>query len=314
LCGIELELLLFDAGNRDLVRNYELVEDILHGLPRNIWRDWYPYQLELKTKPADKPKDAIKEMKELYRTSTDAFKEHDIYVIPATSISTNDCMYCGLHTHISYPNETREVFFDRAMGIYPYILSLADHCKNFETTELNTSNRLRNSHHIRLPQLNKERFYSTRIPNSDRKYRDIIYSPRIREGESENERARMIKPDTMEIRMLDTPSLFSFFVYQIETIYNLASRIKDNNPLVQMLSSNYNKTESALRMSRELAIHQRYGMNKIFRMSNFGVCELLSEYFNITFPNQTQFEFREEKGLSANTNGFICMAIEGGWL
>jgi hypothetical protein len=125
----------------------------------------------------------------------------------------------------------------------------------------------------------------------------------------------MRKPDTVEIRMLDTPSLFSYYVFIIKYLFALGERIKDNNPMVECLTKkDWRDTESKLRLSRDLLVNQRYGVNKIFRKLNTEVCEDTSKFFGIDFPRQTQFEFREAKGLSADVNGYLSMATMGGWL
>jgi len=309
-CGIELEVLLFDARNKEPLQNQRLVERILENLPSNIYRDYYPYQLEIRSKPHNNPKAIVDEVKELYRLSAKEFLKHRIFIIPAPSIVKNGYTHCGFHAHISYPkNRDKDSYYKYAMGMYPFILSLADHSKNFEIGDIKVSDRLENSNHIGMPELRQDRFMDINIDR--RKYRDLIYSPCITNN---GDRHRLKKPATIEVRILDTPSLFSYFEFMVYYITNLASRIKADNPMVKALKDDYQETNNKLGMTRRLLIFQRYGLNKIFRMLNSDVCEEVCNYCDIKFPRETQFEFRERLGLSANVNGYLSMATKGGWL
>ncbi len=309
-CGVELELLLFDARNKEPLQNQNLVERILGNLPSRVYKDYYPYQLEIRTKPHGDPESIVKETKELYTQSAKEFLKHRIYVIPAPAIVREGYTHCGLHAHISYPdNRSKDTYYKKAMGMYPFILALADHSKNFEVGDLQTSDRMDKSSHIGLPFLNQDSFMD--IHRDRRKYKDIIYSPHIKDS---GNRHRLNKPATIEIRLLDTPSLFNFYEFIIYYITNVASRIRANNPMVKMLRDNYNESQNRLSMTRNLLINQRYGLNKVFRMLNADVCEEVCNHCNIKFPRDTQFEYREKLGLSANVNGYLSMATKGGWL
>lgn len=317
-CGIELEFPLFDIERKQLLRDYGVIESVLQHLPDKIWRDYYAYQLELRTDPHDNPRAIVEEAKELYRLSNKEFCKRNIYIVPAPGITNDggnaDHMYCGMHSHIGYPKEKdKSKYFNRAMGMYPFLLSLVGHTKNFETSQYSGSDRLRRSNHIGLPYLTKNEFLGGNDGNN--KYKDIILSNKISKSDSEGMgRSRMVKPDTIEFRMLDTPSLFNHFEFQIYFITHLASRIRDDNPMVRMLEASYAGSKGHLQMTRDLLINQRYGVNKIFRMLNSSVCEDIAEYFDISYPRQTQFEFREEKGYSGDINGYLSMISDGGWI
>ena len=310
LFGVELELLLFDARQKEPLQNMGLCERILENIDKQIYRDYYPYQLELRTKPHDNPEDTLKEMKDLYKKASKAFIKHDIYVVPVPAIVRSGYVYCGLHTHISYPKEkTSKNYFNRAMGMYPFILSLADHSKNFEVAEMEMSDRLDKSNHIGLPYLDAKQFLSGNPGNH--KYKDIILSLPI---DDDHNRSRMKKPTTIEVRILDTPSLYGFFEFNVRYLMALAKYIKDDNPMLEMLRLDNREVSNRLSMTRNLIVKQRYGINKIFRMANMDVCETISDYFNIKFPEETQFEFRERNNFSGDVNGFLSMSTKGGWL
>ena len=309
-CGVELELLLFDSHTKEPVDSNSKTERILGDLPRQIYKDYYPYQLEIRTNPYSTPIDVVNETKKLYKETSKAFLRKGIYVVPVPSITKKGYVYCGMHIHLSYPTDRNAInYYKRAMGMYPFILSLADHTKNLETSDLETSERLTNSHHIGIPHLNQQEFVNA--DSHEHKMRDIIYSGGVR---SDDNRSQMKKPATIEIRMLDTPSLFSFYEFMVYFTMNLAGRIRTNNPMVSQLEDNSSDIRNKIDLTRRLLSHSRYGVNKIFRMLNSDVCEDMCSYFNINFPRETQFEYRERLGLSASTNGYLSMAIKGGWI
>lgn len=309
--GIELELLLFDNKNKEPLQNTQLCERVLNNLPFNIWKDFYSYQLEIRTKPHSRPDDIVKETRDLYKLASKEFIKHNVYVIPVPAITRGGFeAYCGLHAHISYPKDSNmDNMYYRAMGMYPPLLSLADHTKNFEVSDFNVSDRLEKSRHIGLAHLDHSRFMEGNRDNE--KFRDLILSLPISNSDS---RSRMKKPYTIEVRLIDTPSLFSFYEFIIYFLCNLASRIRVNNPMIKMLREDANQVSNNIAMTRDLMINQKYGINKIFRMMNSDVCEDISNYFDIKYERQTQFEFRKEKGYSADVNGFLSMATEGGWI
>jgi hypothetical protein len=172
-----------------------------------------------------------------------------------------------------------------------------------------TSERIKNSPHIGMARLNSEAFYAS--GTNDSKYRDIIFSP----GVSDNHNpSRMKKPNTIEARMMDTPSLLTHYELITNFLMGVASRIREDNPMVNMINEDINRTRGLVDMTRDLLGNQRYGVNKIFRMLNSQVCEETCDYLDMPFIKQTQFEFREEYGLSADVNGFLSMATKGGWL
>jgi hypothetical protein len=315
-CGIEIELMLFDSRNKEPLQRGDLQEKILLNIQgikgcENIWKDFYPWQLELRTKPSDNPDEIIRETKNLYNICTKEFSKHKIFVIPVPMLSNGQQAYCGMHMHIGYPNigETDE-YYKKAMGMYPFALALTDHSKNCELSMYHNSERLDKSRHIGFPYLDKEDFLRGN-QGEGRKYKDIILSLPVERPEN---KSRLVKPYTIEVRSFDTPSLFSFYEFMVRYMCSIASRIRSDNPIVKGLDSNIGGISNKLNMTRDLMINQRYGVNKIFNMLNVDVCQNVSDYFGFTLPRQTQFEYREDMGLSANVNGYLTMAIKGGWL
>jgi hypothetical protein len=311
--GIELELLLFDTKRKEPLRDMDVCEAVLHSIRKNtkspnVYRDYYPYQLEIRSTPSNSASDIIEEVLTLYKEAQKEFMKYNVLIIPAPGIVKNNYRHCGFHIHMSSDEVEDNSYFEMAMGMYPFILSLADHTKNFETDTIHTSDRLSKSPHIGKPRLDKRAFLEGN--RNESKYRDIILS--LSNGGDNH--SRLKKPATIEARMFDTPSLVKHFDFIVRFCIELASRIRLDNPMVSMLKENIDGTSKLVDMSRELLINQRYGVNKIFRMLNSDVCETASDFFGIEFPRQTQFEYREEHNLSANVNGFLSMATKGGWL
>ena len=312
MLGVELELFLFDVNTKEPMRDNDYLEDILQDLPYNIYKDYYPHQLELRTDAFNNPEDLIRQTKELYNLAANRLNKHGIIIIPAPNITVDDrYMWCGMHIHISYPNRKQTApYWNKAMGMYPFILSLTDHTKNFEVNQLHAGERVAKSRHIGLPYFDKSQFL--RGNSGERKYKDIILSNEV--SDDGHGRHRLIKPATIEMRIFDTPSLVSTYETMIRYIFSIAQYIKNNNPMVTMIENQRNDAEQFLFHTRGYITTQRYGVNKIFHKLNTDVCEEVCDFFNISFNRETQFEFREKLGLQANVNGYLSMAIEGGWL
>ena len=307
--GVELEVMLFDTTRKEPLQSEATADDILSGLPYNIYRDFYAYQLELRSAPSSKPENIIKEIRNLYKIASREFIKENIFLIPVPNISVDGYIPCGMHVHISYPErKTVPPYFNKAMGAYPFILAMADHSKNFELDPINTSERMNTSRHIGMPHLNKEAFIDGHGPG-ERKFRDMILSPPIHHKE---DRHRLVKPVTIEFRLFDTPSLFSYFKLILEYTMAIAKHIKVNNPMMEYLKSP--RYRDYLALTRTQLLRSRYGVNKIFRMWNTDICEDVCEHYNIDFSRETQFEYRERLGKAATTSGYLSMALEGGWL
>lgn len=303
--GSEVEFTLFDSVSKTPLTDMTLLEDILKTLPPEISRDHYPHQLEIRTRPHDNIASLLNEMKKFYRLASKSFIKNGVYIVPIPSLS-KDYMFCGMHIHLSFPDSPVDSYYDIAMGMYPFLLSLADHTKNYESDPIMASERINRSHHIGFPYLIKRDFFSNR---EDSKYKDIIYSP-----PNDEDSIRLNKPNTIEIRLLDTPSLFSFYKFILEFIYNISVNIRVGNPIIDSIKNQYNEIERLLSLTRILMVSQRYGVNKVFRSLNSEVCEIICDRFSIQFPRETQFEYRERLGISADINGFLQMATHGGWL
>jgi len=304
--GVELECVLFDLTTKSPPSSNAQTDSILSEInSKNIYRDYYAWQLELKTTPTSDIDKSLKEMRILYKSAAKVFDKHNIMIIPMPNILSTSNTYCGMHIHFSFPDLEVSNYYNKAMGMYPFLLALADHAKNSEIQAANCSGRMSRSRHIGMPPLDRHSF---RAPGS--KFHDIHLSP-PNKGESP---ARVKKPTTLEVRLFDTPSFFSMYKFLVEATVNLARYLRLDNPVVLRLKNDNNTMRNELSMTRELVESQKYGLNKVFKMSNENVCRELASYFSLDYPSETQFEYRQRAGLNYDINDYIRMAIEGDWL
>lgn len=307
--GVELEMMLFDINEKRLVRDGDFTHAVLSTLPHEISKDYYPFQLEIRTNPHSEVEDILKETRKFYKMAKDAFAKEGVLVIPAPELGDESRTPCGMHVHVHYPGiKDNNLYWNRAMGMYPFILALSDHSKNSERNIYDNSHRMNTSPHIGLPYLNQDEFIGMHGGTS--RYKDIAFTP----PNTNDEGTKMKKPTTLEIRILDTPSLFSFYEFQLRYIKTIAEHIKDDNPMVDIIDDSTSKAFNILKMSRALVVNQRYGVSKIFHKLNSTVCREVAERYGFNYHKDTQFEYREELGLSANINGYLSMATKGGWL
>lgn len=287
--GAEVELILFDSTTNSVLQENQRhrANKVFESLPNNIWKDYYPWQLEIRSDPFNSPDKVISQLLSFYKMADEAFKKENLYVIPSPYLGLkNENSYCGMHVHVKYVNDAlNQQFYERAWSAYPFILAIADHTKNSENEET-FSRRLTNSHHVGIPYLNRDDFS---VGTGNMRYKDITIN-RLKTGnDGENPRNRIKTVATLETRIFDTPSLGSHLRFITESVYNIFSKLKVNNFFV----SNNNKY-NVIKMTRDLSINQSYGFNKILHESNSNVCEDLCELFKIQFPRTTQFEFRRQ--------------------
>lgn len=293
--GCEVELVLYDAEMGGLLtkERFWKAEKVFKNLPDKIWKDYYPYQLEIRTGVHKNPQSAINEIVELYKMADAAFSKENLFIVPVPWVGIGDDSYCGMHVHVRYLDEKENnSFFEKTWGAYPFILAIADHTKNAESNTFNTSARISNSHHIKMPYVDTDAF---NIGTGEHRWKDITPN-RLKQADNPDPKKTLKSVSTLETRIFDTPSLMSHLQFIVESTYNVFASIRNDNPIMKMgIQSNYDRFV----MTRALMQAQRYGVNKILRDANFNICEQISQYFGIECPQETQFEFREQfTGLS----------------
>lgn len=287
--GLECEIILFDGEQNRLLHSSQLhrAEKAWQNLPPLIYKDYYSYQGEIRTNPHDNPQDAIKQLIELYRLADEEFARYGIFMVPVPWVGMGDDSYCGMHVHVRYMDEQHnKEFYRKAWGALPFIYALADHTKNAETSEFESSVRLAGSHHIKLPYVREQDFW---IGTGEHRWRDVTVNKLKTDPHEPKKTVKTV--ETLETRIFDTPSLLPHLRLIVEGTYNIYAHIKAENPVTKAGVENL---QDKFSMTRELAIKQRYGTNKILRDANFNIVEGMCNYFGMEFPRETQFEFREQ--------------------
>lgn len=289
--GVECEMVIVDGHTWGLLKNDQLhrAQEAWKKLPDLIHKDYYPYQLEIRTDPHEDPLKAVQQMIDLAKLADQEFLKQKLFIVPVPWTGMGDDSFCGMHVHIRYKDDKyNKQYFERAWGAYPFVLALADHTKNAEVDEFIGSVRMDKSHHIKLPYERPQDFY---IGTGEHRYRDITVNKLVTNPDDPKKTVK--KVETLETRIYDTPSLYEHMRLIIEGTYKVFSHIRPDNPVMQKGVETWT---DKFQLTRALAIQQRYGLNKVLRESNLSIMETLGEYFDFPVPVQTQFEFREQFG------------------
>lgn len=257
--GMEVELYIVDSRGR-LLQNYDIVERITESLPEYIWRDYYAYQLEIRTRPYDNPKSLMRNFNGLFKKAEQACYENGFYLVPTAYIE--GYVPCGIHIHVRYKQKQQRAF-ERAWNAYPFMLQIASFFKNSPGGAF-LGNRMVNSRHIGLAPRSKKLFLS-----GMKKYRDWHFN-KTRRRHSDHPRHRLKDVDTLECRFYDTVSL-DRLSNLILAHFNLMSYIKPET-LGEKIEDTY-FAEVALTRENMLANHQPFNI----------ALNLISEEFDFLF-------------------------------
>jgi hypothetical protein len=244
----------------------EILEKCLEKLPKTVTKDYYPYQLEVRTMPHNNPEDLIKEFEETLKLCREVFKKYKIEIKPASWLGGNE-NFNGVHFH--FRNGARTNFQKTMYNMYPFVLSITDCFKNSVSSSNEVSRRFGNSNHIGFPALNN---LSRRSFNEDR-YRDIIVN-----GYTENTRHRLKSEPTIEVRTFDVPYNFEYFKNLTKLMYSLFNNINSEE---EIKPAEDEVIKAALLETRQDIAVQRIGHNFLFDKSNKEVYEELCALFNI---------------------------------
>lgn len=287
--GVECELVIFDGRENRLLTNQQLprAQRAWDRLPPLVHKDYYPWQLEIRTDPHEDPMSAYNQMVALARQADAEFRKEDLFIVPVPWTGMNEESFCGMHVHVRYKDDKyNKQFYERAWGAYPFILALADHTKNAEANEFIGSVRIEKSHHIKVPYEKRAEFD---IGTGEHRYRDITVN-KLKTDPGDPKKT-MKSVETLETRIFDTPSLPQHMRLIIEGTFKTFQHIRPDSPVMQ---KGVEEWSDKFHLTRALAIQQRYGMNKVLREANISVLEVLGEYFDFPVPTETQFEFREQ--------------------
>lgn len=231
IIGVEMEVYVLDASDQFiyLLEDRDVIEDIYNEFDERVYKDYYTYQLEIRTNPSDDWKEVARELIELIAKVSKVARERDCCIAPVSHIT--GAMFNGFHVHISYrPEMNFENMVRHAFAMYPFMLdvtrlTLSAPYKNREYGAILSLRQL-DSPHIGVPPLH---YTIDKLENywiwdeearAGNRYHDIIINTNRKEG-----RHRIKNVDTIEIRMFDCVGSKRYIKYVLETVYTIAKFI-----------------------------------------------------------------------------------------
>lgn len=230
--GAEMEVYIIDEYNDEykLLSSDIVLRDIYREFDERVYRDYYPYQLEIRTNPSDDPAEVSEELCELIREAQRVAKELQCNIAPVSYIKDEytQSMFCGFHVHVSIePEMSISKMADLMFSMYPFVftitkITLSSPVRSKEHGDI-LSIRQIESPHIGVPPLNltnreiEEMYLYSEEARGENRYYDIIINVNKKEG-----RRRVKDVNTIEIRMFDSVGLDKAIHCTIEAVYNIA--------------------------------------------------------------------------------------------
>lgn len=229
--GAEMEIYLIDTyeDRYELLDEKSVIEDIYSEFDDRVYKDYYDYQLEIRTNPSDDWEEVAGELVELMKRVSRVAREKDCIIAPVSYIK--DGMFNGFHVHVSYrPEMSFGKMVEHALAMYPFMLDIARitlsaPIRNRTHGEILSLRQL-DSPHIGVPPLefNNRDFENYWIYDENarynNRYHDVIVNTNRKEG-----RHRIKSVDTIEIRMFDCVGYKRAIYNVIESVYNVAKFI-----------------------------------------------------------------------------------------
>jgi len=260
--GVEVEMYLWDLEAGSLLEDEHLLNDCLAKLPITVTRDYYVYQLEVRTNPHKNPEDLVKEFIDTLNLCRKVFSAQNIRILPVSWLGYGE-MFNGVHFHFRNGNSNH---FDTTMfNMYPFVLALTDCFRNTAVNDKCLSNRFVNSQHISLPNL-------TNITRSNR-YSDIAVN-----RHRENDRHRLKSVNTIEVRTFDVPYDIDYLRNLTELMFNVFKHINYNEKI--KLYEDEETRKRFVKSREEIMIHA-FGYNHYLEMLNVDIYKWLCNRFNI---------------------------------
>ena len=261
--GTEMECYLWDEYNEDLLREENVMDDILSELPKVITKDYYHYQIEVRTLPHNSPDGLLNELKKNLMMADKVCRKFDVRIIPMSWLGGGE-MFNGLHFH--FRNGERNNFEQTLFNTYPFVLALTDAFKFSPLNRGKLSYRFSKSPHVTMPKL-REMVKSQR-------FSDVCLNPH-----TENTRHRMKNVNTMEVRTFDIPFNFEYMSNLTKLLYNVVAFINNRGKIDNGM--NYNEMEDRIDKTRKSIMNDQVGYNYMFEDYNVSIYKWLCEKFNI---------------------------------
>ena len=306
IVGAEMELYLIDTyeDKYELLDDENVIEDIYSEFDERVYKDYYDYQLEIRTNPSDDWKEVANELISLMREVSRVAREKDCIIAPVSYIRGG--MFNGFHVHVSYkPEMSFGRMVEHMLAIYPFMLditriTLSAPIRNRTHGEILSLRQL-DSPHIGVPPLEYSNIdfedywiYDDNARYSNR-YHDIIVNTNRKEG-----RHRIKSVDTIEIRMFDCVGSEPAIKCVLESVYKIAKYI--NPEWFNKFRYNYSlmlRLRNLIQNSKLMLVNPNDWINpltlvKVDELLNYldVECKVTSPWiyyvyydiFNITFP------------------------------
>jgi len=262
--GCEFECYLWDFENKRLFNNEDILRELLDILPKEITRDYYPYQLEIRTKPHNNPEEVIKEFLSLLKLCDEEFTRHNIKIVPLSWMGGDFSeMFNGVHMH--FRNGNNNHFENTMFNVYPFVLAMTDCFKHSPHDFNNLSYRFANTQHCACPNLNNMM--------SGHRYSDIAMN-----RHRENSRHRLKNVNTIEVRTFDVPYNMDYFSNLIKLMFHLFQNI---NTKEKLMLYDYEKVHTTIMKTRNEVKYMRIGYNYFFDMYNHEIYDYLCDKFKV---------------------------------
>jgi len=229
--GAEMEIYLIDAYGDEytLLNEEDVIEDIYSEFDERVYRDYYEYQLEIRTNPSEDWKEVADELIELMKEVSKVAREKECIIAPVSYIKGG--MFCGFHVHVSYkPEMSFGRMVEHALAMYPFVLditriTLSAPFKSERYGEVLSLRQLESPHIGTLPLHYDNTEYEDywiydEEANLSHRYHDIIINTNRKEG-----RHRIKSVDTIEIRMFDCVGYKKAIYCVLESVYSIAKYV-----------------------------------------------------------------------------------------
>ena len=293
-CGIEIEVYLLHEDGK-LVGDINLTNRLLNNLPKSVTKDYYPYQLEIRTQPNRTADNMITELKETINLCHDEAAKLNLKIKFASWLGNNE-MFNGLHFHVKMGKSTP--YMNTIINSYPLVLSLASYFRCSPSGFNYLSRRIDNSPHCGLPNLSKMELIS---PDNRNRYRDMVINQF-----KDNNRQRLKSVSTLETRVFDVPCDWNYLKLLIRLLYEIFYYIKNETTIYDINKKNEMQTylETAS-LTRDEICCCRHTKNYFFNEYNDKIVEKLCDKFNLKKMDESLIEFLNDDPLEYDLyNGF----------
>lgn len=284
-CGLEVEMYLFDRKTRgNLLNDDGIMEQILKNCPDVITRDYYSYQIEIRTGPHSSPQKLIKEFLDNYQKAKEVCHDFGQKILPLSQYA--GAQNNGLHFHVRAVNGRTNNFYNELINSYPFVLSLASFFRDSPDGTNVISRRMMNSSHIGLPFFNERKFLNGGLSSSNNRYKDVVINKNTETDVDEHgvffNKQRIKNVHTFELRLFDTPSNPKYFNNMINLLFKMYQHIdvRDNKSYIW---DDMKKYQYLAETTRNEVLNTKHPFNYFFNDYCSNVVGRLCEFFSIKF-------------------------------